>query len=48
VLKTEALATLIRFQEELYNSLGLRQDSLFELVDAVLRHRTAAPWYGSA
>jgi hypothetical protein len=36
VLKTEELATLIRFREELYNSLGLRQDSLFELVDAVL------------
>jgi hypothetical protein len=36
VLKTEALATLIAFREELYNSLGLRQDSLFELVDAVL------------
>jgi hypothetical protein len=36
VLKTEALATLIRFREELYSSLGLRQDSLFELVDAAL------------
>jgi hypothetical protein len=36
VIKTEDLATLIRFREELYNSLGLRQDSLFELVDAVL------------
>jgi hypothetical protein len=36
VLKTEALATLITFREELYNSLGLRQDSLFELMDAAL------------
>jgi hypothetical protein len=36
VLKTEALATLLRFRQELYDSLGLRQDSLFELVDAVL------------
>jgi len=30
------LATLLRFRQELYDSLGLRQDSLFELVDAVL------------
>jgi hypothetical protein len=36
VLKTEQLATLIRFRQELYDSLGLRQDSLFELVDAAL------------
>jgi len=36
VLKTEELATLLRFRQELYDSLGLRQDSLFELVDAVL------------
>jgi len=36
VLKTEDLATLIRFRQALYDSLGLRQDSLFELVDAVL------------
>jgi hypothetical protein len=35
-MKTEELATLIGFREELYNSLGLRQDSLFELADAVL------------
>ena len=35
-MKTEDLATLIRFREELYDSLGLRQDSLFELVDAAL------------
>lgn len=34
--KTEELATLIRFREELYNRLGLRQDSLFELMDAAL------------
>jgi len=36
VLKTEELATLITFREELYNSLGRRQDSLFELMDAAL------------
>jgi hypothetical protein len=36
VLKTEELATLIRFRQELYDSLGLRQDSLFELMDAAL------------
>ena len=36
MLKTEELATLIRFRQELYDSLGLRQDSLFELVDAAL------------
>jgi len=36
VLKTEELATLIRFRQELYDGLGLRQDSLFELLDAAL------------
>jgi len=36
VSKTEELAALIRFRQELYDSLGLRQDSLFELVDAAL------------
>jgi len=36
VLNTEELAPLLRFRQELYDSLGLRQDSLFELVDAVL------------
>jgi hypothetical protein len=35
-MKTEKLATLIHFREELYDSLSLRQDSLFELADAVL------------
>jgi hypothetical protein len=42
VLETEALATLIRCREELYNSLGRRQDSLFELMDAALtaEHRS--------
>jgi hypothetical protein len=30
------LATLLGFRQELYDSLGLRQDSLFELVDTVL------------
>src|SRR5712692_5734815 len=36
VYETEGWATLLRFRQELYNDLGLRQDSLFELVDAVL------------
>ena len=36
MLKTEELAPLIRFRQEIYDGLGLRQDSLFELVDAVL------------
>jgi len=36
VFKTEELATLIGFRQELYDSLGLRQDSLFELADAAL------------
>ena len=30
------MATLRHFRQELYDDLGLRQDSLFELVDAVL------------
>ena len=34
--KTQGLAPLRRFRQELYDDLGLRQDSLFELVDAVL------------
>ena len=36
MLKTEELETLIRFRRDLYDGLGLRQDSLFELMDAVL------------
>lgn len=36
MFKTEELATLIGFRQELYDSLGLRQDSLFELADAAL------------
>ena len=36
VFETEGLATLLQFRQELYDDLGLRQDSLFELVDAVL------------
>src|SRR5712691_1581455 len=36
VNETEGWATLLRFRQELYDGLGLRQDSLFELVDAVL------------
>jgi ABC-type Na+ transport system ATPase subunit NatA len=36
VLKPECLATLIQFRQELYDSLGIRQDSLFELLDAAL------------
>ncbi len=36
VNETEGWATLLRFRQELYDGLGLRQDSLFELMDAVL------------
>jgi DDE superfamily endonuclease len=36
VFKTQTLAPLRHFRRELYDLLGLRQDSLFELVDAVL------------
>lgn len=36
MLKTHRLALLRRFRQELYDDLGLRQDSLFELLDAVL------------
>jgi Transposase DDE domain len=36
VLKTEAWERLRHFRNELYDDLGLRQDSLFELLDAVL------------
>jgi hypothetical protein len=36
VLKPEALTALFHFRKELYDNLGLRQDSLFELVDALL------------
>ena len=36
MLKTEALTPLFHFRKELYDNLGLRQDSLFELVDALL------------
>ena len=36
MLNPEYLATLIRFRQEVYDSLGLRQDSLFELLDAAL------------
>jgi hypothetical protein len=36
VSKTQGLAPLRLFRQELYDDLGLRQDSLFELVDAVL------------
>ncbi len=35
-MKTDAWEQLRHFRQELYNDLGLRQDSLFELVDAVL------------
>ncbi len=34
--RTEALTPLFHFRKELYDNLGLRQDSLFELVDALL------------
>jgi hypothetical protein len=36
VLKTQTLAPLRQFRKELYDDLDLRQDSLFELIDAVL------------
>ena len=36
MIETEALAVLRHFRQQLYDDLGLRQDSLFELVDAVL------------
>jgi DDE superfamily endonuclease len=36
VLNPKLLARLRSFRQELYDALGLRQDSLFELVDAVL------------
>src|SRR5215472_17832586 len=41
VLKAQMLAALRQFRQELYDDLGLRQDSLFELLDAVLT--AAAP-----
>jgi hypothetical protein len=36
VLETEAWERLRHFRNELYDDLGLRQDSLFELLDAML------------
>ncbi|MBV9174043.1 MAG: transposase [Chloroflexi bacterium] len=36
MLKTEEQETLIRFRRDVYDGLGLRQDSLFELMDAAL------------
>jgi hypothetical protein len=36
VLNPKLLATLRSFRQELYDALGLRQDSLFDLMDAVL------------
>jgi len=36
VIDPKVLATLRSFRQELYDDLGLRQDSLFELIDAVL------------
>jgi DDE superfamily endonuclease len=36
VFNPEALTALLHFRKELYDNLGLRQDSLFELVDALL------------
>jgi len=35
-VRNQALTALLHFRKELYDDLGLRQDSLFELVDAVL------------
>ena len=36
MFENRRLATLRHFRQELYDNLGLRQDSLFELVDAAL------------
>ena len=36
MLDPKLMARLRSFRQELYDDLGLRQDSLFELVDAVL------------
>ena len=36
MLKTDAWERLRHFRQALYDDLGLRQDSLFELVDAAL------------
>ncbi len=36
MLETDTWERLRHFREELYDDLGLRQDSLFELLDAVL------------
>ncbi len=36
MLETEAWERLRHFRQELFDDLGLRQDSLFELMDAVL------------
>jgi hypothetical protein len=43
VFKTEDLAGLRGFRQELYDGLGHRQDSLFELVDAVLSAAVPQP-----
>jgi len=36
VFKAQTLAPFRHFRQELYDDLGLRQHSLFELVDAIL------------
>jgi hypothetical protein len=35
-METEAWEKLRNFRQELYDDLGLRQDSLFELLDAMV------------
>jgi hypothetical protein len=43
VLDPETLATVCHFRQELYGCLGHRQDSLFELTDAVLTATERSP-----
>jgi hypothetical protein len=48
VLETEAWERLCHFRNELYGSLGLRQDSLFELIDGCGADRIASQHVGAA
>jgi hypothetical protein len=43
MLLPETLATVCHFRQELYGCLGHRQDSLFELIDAVLTSSERSP-----
>ena len=47
MLDPKLLATLRSFRGELYDTLGLRQDSLFELMDAVLTPQSGGRWFDS-